>query len=247
MYKGSFVSALIAAAGQGKRMKSDINKQYLKLVDKPILAHTLEVFLRCDMIDEIILIVGQDEMKFCQEEVIDKYGFNQKPIKLVFGGKERQESVLNGLNSVSNETEIVVTHDGARPFITVDIIERSIFGAHDNGAVGVGVPVKDTIKVVDEDKNIIDTPKRSKLWQIQTPQTFSLSTLKKAHLHAQKEGFLGTDDSVLVERIGQRVKMIKGSYENIKITTPEDLFFGESILKRRQSKIQKSNNFPGNL
>lgn len=236
MYKDISVSALIAAAGQGKRMKSDINKQYLKLLDKPILAHTIEVFVECNMIDEIILVVCQDEIKFCKEEVIDKYEFYQKPIKLVVGGKERQESIFNGLSAVSNETEIVVTHDGARPFITVDIIERSITSTYDNGAVGVGVPVKDTIKVVDEDTNIIDTPERSKLWQIQTPQTFIYSLLKKAHLHAQTESFLGTDDSVLVERIGHKVKMIRGSYENIKITTPEDLFFGEAILKRRQSR-----------
>ncbi len=237
MYKDISVSALIAAAGQGKRMNSDINKQYLKLVDKPILAHTLEAFLQCDMIDEIILVVGQEEMGLCQEEVIDKYGFDQKPIKIVSGGKERQESIFNGLKAVAKETEIVVTHDGARPFITVDIIERSIVGAHDNGAVGVGVPVKDTIKVVDEDTNIVDTPERSKLWQIQTPQTFVYDLLKEAHLHAQNDDFLGTDDSVLVEKIGHKVKMIKGSYENIKITTPEDIFFGEAILKKRQFKI----------
>lgn len=237
MYKDIFVSALIAAAGQGKRMKSDVNKQYLNLVDKPILAHTLEVFLDCNMIDEIVLVVGHDEISFCEEEVIDKYNYYKKPVKLVVGGKERQESIFNGLKAVSNETEIVVTHDGARPFVTIDIIERSIIGAFENEAIGVGVPVKDTIKVVDEERNIIDTPDRSKLWQIQTPQTFLCSLLKKAHLQAQKDGFLGTDDSVLVEKIGHKVTMIQGSYENIKITTPEDLFIGEAILKKRQSKI----------
>lgn len=238
MFKDTYISALIAAAGQGKRMESDINKQYLKLLDKPILVYTLEVFIKSLIIDEIIVIVKEDEMEFCKE-VIDKYNLNKKPIKVVKGGKERQESIFNGLNAVNEKSEVVVTHDGARPFVTIDIIEKSIEEALCNRAVGVGVPIKDTIKVVDKERNIVDTPDRSKIWQIQTPQTFSYKLLKDAHLNAKRENFIGTDDSVLVERIGQKVKMIEGSYENIKITTPEDLFFGEAILNRRKSKKKK--------
>lgn len=231
----SFVSALIAAAGQGKRMKSKINKQYLELNQKPILVHTLEVFEKSNLINEIILIVRKDEMEFCKDEILNKYRFN-KEIKLVVGGKERQESIYNGLKAVDKGADIVVTHDGARPFVTIDIIERSIYEALRNKAVGVGVPVKDTIKVVDKNGDIIDTPDRSGLWRIQTPQTFDYKILLEAHEKAINDDYLGTDDCVLVERLGYKVKMIEGSYENIKITTPEDIILGEAILNRRESK-----------
>lgn len=238
MGKDVFVSALIAAAGQGKRMKSDLNKQYLNLQNKPVVAHTLEIFDKCRLIDEIILIIREDEMEYCNKEVINKYKYN-KPIKIVAGGKERQESIFNGLKAADDNSSVIIAHDGARPFITEDIIEESIYVALEFKAVGVGVPVKDTIKVVDINNNIINTPNRNTLWQIQTPQTFRYDILMKAHKKALEDNYFGTDDSVLVERIGYNVKMIAGSYENIKITTPEDLLLGEAILRGRQSKKRK--------
>jgi len=238
MIKEGLITALIAAAGQGKRMKSDVNKQYLNINDKPILVHTLEMFDKSQIIDDIILIVKKDEIDFCKKEIINKYKFN-KTIKIVSGGKERQESIYNGLKAANKKTKVVVTHDGARPFVTLDIIEKSIYEAIKYKAVGVGVPVKDTIKVIDNDNYIIDTPNRSKLWKIQTPQTFLYNILLRAHEIALHDGFLGTDDSVLVERIGVKVKMIKGSYENIKITTPEDMILGDAILKSRRSNKEK--------
>ncbi|WIF95625.1 2-C-methyl-D-erythritol 4-phosphate cytidylyltransferase [Caminicella sporogenes] len=231
-----FVSAIIAAAGQGKRMKSRINKQYLELDGKPILIHTLEVFDKTELINEIILILKEDEIEFCREKILNRYEFRKKII-LVSGGRERQESVYNGLKFVNKNAQIVVVHDGARPFVTADVIEKSICEALKNKAVGVGVPVKDTIKVVDENSYIIDTPDRSKLWGIQTPQVFDYDILIKAHEKAIEDNYLGTDDCVLVERLGHRVKMIEGNYDNIKITTPEDLILGEAILNRRKSKI----------
>ncbi len=235
MYKNYFVSAIIAAAGQGKRMKSNVNKQYLNLGHMPILAHTLKAFLECKSIDEIIIIVGRDEVEGCKKDIVEKY-YSHDRIKIVRGGKERQESIYNGLEAIDDRSDIIITHDGARPFVTKEIINTSIEEAIDIKAVGAGVPVKDTIKIVNDDKFISNTPDRKRLWSMQTPQTFMKEILLEAHRNAIKEDYLGTDDCVLVERIGYPVKMIMGSYENIKITTPEDLIIGEAILKNRSRK-----------
>lgn len=232
MYNNYYVSVLIAAAGQGKRMKSDTNKQYLNLGSKPVLAHTLKHFVENDLVDEIIIIVREDELEECEKEVVEKYYLHEN-IKIVSGGSERQYSIYNGLQALDNNCHIVIIHDGARPFITKQIIDSSIDEVVGTNAVGVGVPVKDTIKIVNDNSLIIDTPDRSKLWSIQTPQTFMKEILFKAHKKAKEEDYLGTDDCVLVERIGHPVKMIMGSYENIKITTPEDLIIGEAILINR--------------
>lgn len=233
LYRGKFVSVIIAAAGQGKRMNCSINKQYLMLRNKPILAHTLQVFEKCMAIDEIIIVTHHDEMEYCQETIVKFYNF-KKVTAIVPGGDERQESVYHGLKAVDHRCDIVMIHDGARPFIKKEQVMHSIDGAIKHEAVGIGVPIKDTIKVVDEGKNIIDTPDRKFLWAIQTPQTFTYNLLVQAHERAQQEGFLGTDDAVLVERMNKKVKMMMGSYDNIKITTREDLYIGEYILKTRE-------------
>ncbi|QXM07282.1 2-C-methyl-D-erythritol 4-phosphate cytidylyltransferase [Crassaminicella indica] len=233
MRKEKFVSVIIAAAGKGKRMNSHINKQYLNIGEKPVLAHTIEVFNKCSFIDEIIVVTHPDEVAYCKEKVINFFGL-EKVTKVVAGGKERQESIFNGLKAVYQKCDIVVIHDGARPFVREEYILKSIDEAIKHKAVGVGVPVKDTIKVVDEEKNIKNTLNRNVLWAIQTPQTFDYQLLLRAHKKAIEDGYLGTDDTVLVERLGEKVRMLMSSYDNIKITTPEDLYIGEAILRNRK-------------
>ncbi len=226
-------SAVIVAAGTGKRMKSNINKQYIKLRDKEVVAHTIEVFDKNNNIDEIVVVVREDEEEFFVEHVVNKYNFD-KNIKIAHGGCERQDSVYNGLKKVSNGCKIVLIHDGARPFVSNSIINNSIEEAMENKAVVVGVPVKDTIKILD-DKNIItNTPNRKYVWSVQTPQSFDYGILIKCYENAFEKRFYGTDDAMLVENMGYNVKMIMGSYENIKMTTREDLNFGEQILKNRE-------------
>ncbi|WP_330375381.1 2-C-methyl-D-erythritol 4-phosphate cytidylyltransferase [Inediibacterium massiliense] len=239
MLRDHFISVIIAAAGQGKRMNQKINKQYINLLGKPILAHTLEVFEQSSFIDEIIVVTHPDEINYCDKNIISFYDF-KKVKKVISGGKERQNSIYNGLQEVDAKCSIVMIHDGARPFIKEENIIESIDEAIKYKAVGVGVPVKDTIKVVDEDKNIVSTPNRKFLWAIQTPQVFCYDLLIKAHKKAIKDQYIGTDDTVLIERMGQKVKMLMGNYENIKITTPEDLYIGEAILKRRNKSESRN-------
>lgn len=233
-FKDTFVSVIIPAAGMGKRMNSSINKQFIPLKQKPVLAHTIEKFTKCDNIDEIIVVVREDERDICLEEVVKPYSL-LKVKKIVSGGKERKDSVYNGLREVSHRCDIVIVHDGARPFVNVDCINNSIKGALEYGACVVGVPVKDTIKVVNDCNDILDTPNRNTLWAVQTPQTFSYKLLLKAYEESIKLGYSATDDSMLVEKLGHTVKMIKGSYDNIKITTPEDIILGDRILEKSQN------------
>ena len=230
-------TAIILAAGRGTRMNSSMNKQYLVLKNKPILAHSIEIFQKCDLIDEIIVVANKDEEASCRTNVIEKYGYS-KVKKLVSGGDERQFSVYNGLMQVDAKCDIVLVHDGARPLLTSVIIERCIDGVERYGAVSCGVPIKETIKIVDENHNVRVTPKRDSIWITQTPQAFKLDTLIKAHLRAIEEEIVCTDDAMLVEQLGINVRMIEGDYENIKITTPDDLIIAEAILnyKRRPSK-----------
>lgn len=224
-------SVIIVAAGSGKRMQRNINKQFIKLNEKEIIAHTIDAFYKNENINEIIVCIKKEEEEFFKKEIIQKNDF--KNIKIAYGGKERQDSIYNGLKSVNKNCKIVLIHDGARPFVDNRIIEECISVAKEKKAVVVGVPVKDTIKIVIDGK-ITDTPNRANLWSAQTPQTFDYSLIKKAYDEAYKSNYYGTDDSMLVENIGQEVTMIMGSYENIKITSPEDLNMGEQILSLRK-------------
>lgn len=219
---------VIVAAGSGSRMNMGINKQFIKLRDKEIIAYTIEKFYNHNNIDEIVVVIKEEEAEFFKSEILNKYNFEN--IKLTFGGKERQDSVYNGLKMLGN-CDIVLIHDGARPFISEKLIDNCIKEAKKYNAVVVGVPVKDTIKVINEENDIVDTPDRSKLWAVQTPQTFNYDILINSYEDAFKNDFYGTDDAMLVERIGYKVKMIEGSYNNIKITTREDLNMGIQILK----------------
>lgn len=222
-------SVVIVSAGRGSRMKADINKQFLKLQNKEVIAHTIDKFYNNENIGEIIVVVREDEAEFFKINIIEKYGY--KNIKIAFGGSERQDSVYNGLKMVDENCEIVLIHDGARPFVNNETIDSAIESAKENKCVIVGVPVKDTIKVIDENNNVCDTPDRSTLWSIQTPQVFDYSLIMKAHEKAREDNYYGTDDSMLMEYFGQKVKVVEGSYNNIKITTPEDLKIGEEILR----------------
>lgn len=220
---------VIVAAGTGSRMKMGINKQFIKLEGKEIIAYTIEKFYNNSNIEDIVVVVKEDESEFFKKEILDKYNF--KNIKIAYGGKERQDSVYNGLKSLDKKCDVVLIHDGARPFVSDKIIDNCIEEVKEHKAIVVGVPVKDTIKIIDNDKNIVDTPNRSVLWAVQTPQTFDYNILIDAYKDAFKSGFYGTDDAMLVERIGYKVKMVEGSYNNIKITTQEDLSVGSQILK----------------
>ncbi|MTI48366.1 2-C-methyl-D-erythritol 4-phosphate cytidylyltransferase [Sporosalibacterium faouarense] len=231
-FKDKYISVVIPAAGMGKRMNSNINKQFMLINDKPVLGHTIEKFCKEDIIDDIVVVVREDEIDLCKEMVIDKYDL-KKVSKVIAGGKERQDSVYNGIRSVSEKTDIILIHDGARPFVNNKIISSSIKNTLEYKACVVGVPVKDTIKTVDINNNVLSTPDRDKLWAVQTPQSFDYNLLIKAYNKAKEIGYNATDDSMLVEKLGHNVKMIMGSYDNIKITTPEDLPLGEMILRKQ--------------
>ncbi|SHI14365.1 2-C-methyl-D-erythritol 4-phosphate cytidylyltransferase [Sporanaerobacter acetigenes] len=240
MYENNFVSVIVAAAGMSNRMRSRINKQFIFIDNKPVLAHTLEKFEMCKYVDEIIVVAKEDEIDYCKKEIVKKYDF-KKVSKVVKGGKERQDSVYNGLLALDEKCKIVLIHDGARPFVKVKNIEDGISGVTKYGACVVGAPVKDTIKVVDDNNDIKNTPHRSQIWAAQTPQCFWRHIIMQAYKAALDDNFTGTDDSMLVERLGVPVKMIMGSYENIKITTPDDLIVAESMLKDKEIIFKKRN------
>lgn len=226
-------TAIILAAGKGTRMRAEFNKQYLLLKGKPIIAHTLDVFESSSLIDEIILVINKNDLELCKKNILEKFKF-KKVVKIINGGAQRQDSVLNGLMHMNNKSKTVLIHDGARPLVTKETIKRCIEGAKKFGAVSVGVPIKDTIKIMKDDGFVSFTPKRENVWITQTPQGFKTEIIKEAHSFADKKGLLGTDDAMLVEQMGKDVKMVEGDYENIKITTPEDLITAEAILKHRR-------------
>lgn len=226
----SKTSLIIPAAGSGKRMGGDTSKQYLTIGDRPILAETLLVFQSSAHIDEIILVSPASEIDFSRE-IVDRFGLG-KVSKIVAGGTERQDSIKNGLDVLGSSSDVVVIHDAVRPFINDITIARVINLAREHGAAIVAVPVKDTVKEVNNG-TINRTLPRENLWLAQTPQAFRYKVIKEANDFAATKGIRGTDDASLVEAMGLDVKIVMGSYENIKITTPEDLVFAEAIIKER--------------
>ncbi len=223
--------AIIAAAGKSERMDGK-RKQFVPLGGIPVLIHTLEVFENSSLIDKIVLVVYSQDKTFVEDELLPKYSY-QKVFRIVEGGEKRQDSVMNGLQFLPRETNTVIVHDGARPLVTPNLIEQAIGALSGWDGVVVAVPVKDTIKEVKKEEEIVSTLERSPLWAAQTPQVFLPEKLMKAHQKARMEGFYGTDDAMLMERAGNRLRVTMGSYENIKITTPEDLWIAEAILKSR--------------
>jgi 2-C-methyl-D-erythritol 4-phosphate cytidylyltransferase len=224
-----FYEVVIPAAGQGKRMKAGKNKLFIELSGIPIIVYTLRVFEEDPDCRGIILSINPAEKDYFNQ-LIAAYGL-KKVKKLVMGGKERQQSVYNGLQHT--EEGIVLVHDGARPFINLGQISELTTAASLHGGAVIAVPVKDTIKKA-ANKKVLETVERSSLWAVQTPQAFRVSILKSAYEQAEAEEFLGTDDASLLERINEQVVIIEGNYDNIKITTQEDLYFAEAILHKQQ-------------
>ncbi|MFX0548492.1 2-C-methyl-D-erythritol 4-phosphate cytidylyltransferase [Hathewaya histolytica] len=223
--------AIILAAGKGRRMNKNINKQFLNLQHRPILYHTLKVFESIEEIHGLVLVASEEEKEYCKNEIVKKYNF-KKVKNIVSGGNERQDSVLNGLFCLEKEPcNIVIIHDGARPFVTAEIIKRGIRYAKMYGASACGVGVKDTIKIKSEDNFSAKTLDRNMLFSVQTPQCFIYNKILDAHKLAKKQEIIVTDDTSVIEYIGDKVYLYEGSYDNIKITTPEDLVIGEGILE----------------
>lgn len=224
-------AAIIVAAGKGKRMGSNVLKQYLSIDGIPILARTLLCFQNSKSIDNIVVVTGKNEIDFCKKEIIENFNIT-KASYVIEGGGKRQESVFKGLSVLDKNTDIVLIHDGVRPFIKEKYIDKIITDTSKFGSCVLGVQVKDTIKICDNENIVESTPKREYLWAAQTPQAFQYNLIMKAHKKALEDNFIGTDDSMLVERIGYKVKITEGDYDNIKITTSEDLIFGEAIIKK---------------
>ncbi len=227
--KRPFCSVVIVAAGKGTRMKTGQNKQFMNLIDRPVLAYTLEAFEQCEWIDEIIVVTSEEGIVLCKE-IVDISELI-KVTKLIKGGQERQHSVYNGLQEISDKAELVAIHDGARPLVYPIHIQEVLEAALDTGGAALGVPLKDTVKRIDDQNNIIETVDRNTLWAVQTPQAFKVDLIRQAHKDAMHDNIQVTDDCMLVERMGVAIKMVQGSYDNIKITTPEDMYLARAIIE----------------
>lgn len=221
--------AIIVAAGKGKRMKSNINKQFINIEGKPVLYYSIDAFNRNPLIDSIVVVCGRDEIEYCRENVVKKYGLD-KVVKIVEGGRERQNSVFNGLKVLKN-CGIVLIHDGARPLVTSKIIEDGIRYSNMYGACTCGMKPKDTIKIKSENGFSRTTLNREELFLVQTPQCFKYDLIYDCHKKVIEEKIQVTDDTMVVEHYGNNVYLYEGSYDNIKITTPEDLNIAETMLK----------------
>ena len=225
--------AVIVAAGKGKRMQSSIDKQFIELRGKSIVERTVGKFEQCDVIDEIVLVTGAEHINELEEMKV-RSGWN-KVSGIVCGGKERQNSVYNGLCALREDTDIVLIHDGVRPFIKNEEIVLMAEEADKKKACVLAARVKDTIKVCDENGKVMSTPDRSTLWAMQTPQAFEYKLIKKAYEQLSESDFV-TDDASVAELAGHDVFIVEGGYDNIKITTPEDLYIAEAILKRNEEE-----------
>ena len=224
------VSAIVLAAGKGSRMNSDKAKQFMEINGKPLLYYSLKIF-DASVVDEIVLVTRGSDIDYVREEIVEKYGF-QKVKRIVAGGKERFNSVSKGIKACDKRNKIIMIHDSARPCVTNRMILDSISGARRFKACTVAMPVKDTIIIVDEEGFGVETPDRRTLYQIQTPQTFDRKTLEEAYERLRISGDTDiTDDTMIVERyLDIKSKMIEGSYENIKVTTPDDIALTEIYL-----------------
>ena len=224
-------TAIVLAAGQGKRMHSKIQKQFLEIGGKPILYYSMECFQKSPLIQDIILVTGEDMISYCQSEIVEKYGFT-KVCKVTAGGKERYDSVYAGL-LCCQDTDYVYIHDGARPFVTEEMIQRGYEAVKRTNACVMGMPSKDTVKLADPSGYIKETPDRKIVWNIQTPQIFSYDLIRGAYDSIRKKDMSNvTDDAMVVEQeTGTKILLVEGSYQNIKITTPEDLAVAEAFLR----------------
>jgi 2-C-methyl-D-erythritol 4-phosphate cytidylyltransferase len=231
--------AIIPAAGRGLRLGGAIPKPYLTLGDKPLLAHTLQAFEDCPDVGEVYVVAAEDKVACCRRDIVRKYCL-RKVTRVVVGGERRQDSVYNGLRQVPAGIDIVLVHDAARPLVGPQLISQSIQEARRWGAAIVALPLSDTVKQVSPEGLIRHTLSRDGLWAAQTPQTFAYPLLKRAFEEAYRHGFVGTDEASLVERLGHKIRLVKGSAYNIKVTTPEDLIIAEAILQGRARDRRRS-------
>lgn len=229
-------TAIVPAAGQGVRMGTARRKQFLSLGGEPVLVHALRMLQRCPEIEAIVLVVPEEDRAFCEERIAGHYGLD-KVAAIIPGGKERQDSVYAGLLALAPVPEVVLIHDGVRPFADPEMVCKTIGQAAAGISAVVGVPVSDTIKSVDAGGRVIKTLQREGLWSIQTPQAFPCADLLKAYDKAYREGLYGTDDATLIEGMGLPVKVLMGSSENIKITSLKDMVLAEAILERRNNRM----------
>lgn len=225
------ICAVIVAGGNGTRMKAPVKKQYLNLDGLPIVAHTLMAFDRYSDLDRIILVVPEDDLEWCRADMVTPLSLDHD-VKLVVGGQRRQESVINGLTAVGASDGIVLIHDGVRPFVRPSLISACLAGVHTTGACIPAIPATDTLKQVDENGMIIGTLDRRQIRLAQTPQTFSLDLIRRSHQLAGQRGFAATDDASVAEFAGERVTVVPGDRDNIKITTAQDLLIARAILDR---------------
>ena len=223
-------TAIVLSAGQGKRMGASVQKQYIELDGKPVIYYTLKVFQDSEIIDDIVLVVGKDQVSYVKEEIVDGYGFT-KVRTIVEGGKERYDSVWEGLKTIGVKDGYVFIHDGARLFVNEDILRRGYETVKQHRACVAGMPSKDTIKLVDEDTFASATPERKYVWAVQTPQIFDADLLKAALKNAKDKNLEVTDDCSCVEALGMKVYLSAGEERNIKITTPMDLEIAKLWLK----------------
>ncbi len=224
-------TAIVLAAGKGKRMHSKIQKQFLEIQGYPVLYYSLHCFQESPLIQDIILVTGEEMISYCEQEIVKKYGFS-KVRKVTAGGKERYDSVYAGL-LCCQDTDYVYIHDGARPFITEEMVQRGYEAVKRTNACVMGMPSKDTVKLADSSGYIKETPDRKIVWNIQTPQIFSYDLIRGAYESIRKKDMTGvTDDAMVVEQeTGTKILLVEGSYQNIKITTPEDLAIAEAFLR----------------
>jgi len=230
----SHTTAIIVAAGEGRRIGGEVPKTYLPVCGRPMVLRTLDQFFSAQAIEEVVLVIAADEFLRCETMLRDDSELANRRWILQSGGPTRQQSVKKGLEKIGSDTDIVVIHDGARPFVSPALIDRCVQASRDKGAVVVGVPVRDTIKIVSNDRWVQTTLSRSSLWAIQTPQVFRKQWIVEAHDRAAREAFEATDDAMLVERIGKPVFVVDGESTNIKITTPEDVWFAEALLREKR-------------
>ncbi len=227
------LQVVIAAAGLGSRMNSELNKQYMLIKGRPVLAYSLDRFEEHTAVDSIVVVANSNEVQFCEKEIINKYGY-KKVAGVIPGGKQRQDSVWSGLNAFEHRTGLVAIHDGARPLLTGKLLEDLLLAAKKWDAAVPGVPARDTLKTIDEEGFVINTLDRSRIIAVQTPQIFKFKLLWRAFQMAYAEGVYGTDDASLFERYVGRVKIVKSDNRNLKITTSEDLSIAETLLANAQ-------------
>jgi 2-C-methyl-D-erythritol 4-phosphate cytidylyltransferase len=238
------ICALIVAGGSGLRMKAPLKKQYLRLNDLPIVSHTLIAFDRYPAVEKIILVTPENDREWCQSEIIIPLSLDHD-IHVVAGGRRRQASVRNGLEAVGAADAIVMIHDGVRPFVSPSLMDACLAGVQATGACIPAIPATDTLKQVDENGLITGTLDRRRIRLAQTPQTFAVDLIRRAHQLAGRHGFVATDDASVAEFAGERVAVVPGDPDNIKITTPQDLALACAILARRSGEQGSSSSLHG--